>query len=897
MILKRTLSVIFLLGISINVAAQNLHFESNAASIENESNALTGWSGDATLTVDGTDSQSGNFSIRAVSTSNNGRILEYYFDASVGEEYTIRIWAKEGPKGTVPGSPAFAAWSGFSGFSVTPIVGTDWAEYVFNLTATSPRPRIRVYTSSSSTSTIPGNTVLIDAVSIVVAGSDSEPPSAISDLAASNTTSTTTQLTWSPSTDNVGVSNYQVVQDGTIIANTGTNTNFNVTGLSPSTSYDFTIVAEDAAGNTSNTGNTVTVTTGALIDTEAPSSVSDLASSNITSTSVNLSWSASTDNVGVTNYEIFQDGTSIANIGTNTVLNLTGLNPNTSYDFSVEASDAAGNVSAPGNVLVVTTLAAPDTEAPSAVLDLTSSNTTPTTTDLNWSPSTDNVGVVNYQIFQDGISIGNSGTVTTFNVTGLTPASSFDFTIVAVDAAGNTSSAGNIETVNTTSSGDTEAPSAVLDLISSNTTATTTDLSWSASTDNVGVTNYEVFQNGISIANTGTALNFNVTGLLPNTSYDFSVIASDIAGNTSSAGNTETVVTPNEADVEAPSTVSDLASSNITTTSVDLNWTASTDNIGVTNYEVYQNGISIANTGTTTNFNVTGLTPSTMYNFMVTAADGAGNISGPGNTVSITTAAAPDTEAPSAVSDLAAAGTTSTSTTLSWSASTDNVGVINYEVFRDGTSIGNTGTSTTLTVNGLTPDTSYNFTVFAEDAAGNTSNSSNTAAIVTLIGTGITDYTSENANLNTVDWTARDLFADRNIGIGTTDTQGYRLAVAGNMIAEAVRVELQVNWPDFVFSKDYDLPQLEKIKAFIALNGHLPNIPSAKEVENSGIDLGSMDAKLLQKIEELTLYLIEQESEIEKLKEENEKMQLLLKRMDRLESKLNSKSNENKKYY
>ncbi len=894
MILKRTLSVIFLLGISINVAAQNLHFESNAASIENESNALTGWSGDATLTVDGTDSQSGNFSIRAVSTSNNGRILEYYFDASVGEEYTIRIWAKEGPKGTVPGSPAFAAWSGFSGFSVTPIVGTDWAEYVFNLTATSPRPRIRVYTSSSSTSTIPGNTVLIDAVSIVVAGSDSEPPSAISDLAASNTTSTTTQLTWSPSTDNVGVSNYQVVQDGTIIANTGTNTNFNVTGLSPSTSYDFTIVAEDAAGNTSNTGNTVTVTTGALIDTEAPSSVSDLASSNITSTSVNLSWSASTDNVGVTNYEIFQDGTSIANIGTNTVLNLTGLNPNTSYDFSVEASDAAGNVSAPGNVLVVTTLAAPDTEAPSAVLDLTSSNTTPTTTDLNWSPSTDNVGVVNYQIFQDGISIGNSGTATTFNVTGLTPASSFDFTIVAVDAAGNTSSAGNIETVNTTSSGDTEAPSAVLDLISSNTTATTTDLSWSASTDNVGVTNYEVFQNGISIANTGTALNFNVTGLLPNTSYDFSVIASDIAGNTSSAGNTETVVTPNEADVEVPSTVSDLASSNITTTSVDLNWTASTDNIGVTNYEVYQNGISIANTGTTTNFNVTGLSPSTMYNFMVTAADGAGNISGPGNTVSITTAAAPDTEAPSAVSDLAAAGTTSTSTTLSWSASTDNVGVINYEVFRDGTSIGNTGTSTTLTVNGLTPDTSYNFTVFAEDAAGNTSNSSNTAAIVTLIGTGITDYTSENANLNTVDWTARDLFADRNIGIGTTDTQGYRLAVAGNMIAEAVRVELQVNWPDFVFSKDYDLPQLEKIKAFIALNGHLPNIPSAKEVENSGIDLGSMDAKLLQKIEELTLYLIEQESEIEKLKEENEKMQLLLKRMDRLESKLNSKSNENK---
>merc|ERR1711916_37491 len=104
----------------------------------------------------------------------------------------------------------------------------------------------------------------------------------------------------------------------------------------------------------------------------------------------------------------------------------------------------------------------------------------------------------------------------------------------------------------------------------------------------------------------------------------------------------------------------DVSSSNTTSTGTQLNWSASTDNVGVTNYEVFQNGVSIANTGTTTNFNVTGLSPSTMYNFMVTAADGAGNISGPGNTVSITTAAEADTEAPSAVSDLAAAGTTST---------------------------------------------------------------------------------------------------------------------------------------------------------------------------------------------------------------------------------------------
>lgn len=244
-----------------------------------------------------------------------------------------------------------------------------------------------------------------------------------------------------------------------------------------------------------------------------------------------------------------------------------------------------------------------------------------------------------------------------------------------------------------------------------------------------------------------------------------------------------------------------------------------------------------------------------------------------------------DTEAPSAVTDLVSSNTTSTGTDLTWSASTDNVGVTNYEVFQDGVSIANTGTATTLGVTGLTASTSYDFTVFAEDAAGNISAVGNTETVVTSVGTGITDYTSENANIATVDWTARDLFADRNIGIGTTNTQGYRLAVAGNVIAEGVKVELQGNWPDFVFENSYDLPNLDEVRAFIANYGHLPNIPSAQKVKEEGIDLGDMNAKLLQKIEELTLYIISQNHEIEKLKEENIKIQDILNRLEKLEKK------------
>src|SRR5690606_32356161 len=560
---------------------------------------------------------------------------------------------------------------------------------------------------------------------------DTQAPSAVTDLTASGTTSTSTNLSWSASTDNVGVTNYEVFQNGVSIANTGTATNFNVTGLAPSSNYDFTVFAEDAAGNVSAVSNTESVTTSGAPDTQAPSAVTDLTASGTTSTSTNLSWSASTDNVGVTNYEVFQNGVSIGNTGTATNFNVTGLSPSTSYNFTVFAEDAAGNVSAVSNTESVTTSGAPDTQAPSAVTDLTASGTTSTSTNLSWSASTDNVGVTNYEVFQNGVSIANTGTATNFNVTGLAPSSNYDFTVFAEDAAGNVSAVSNTESVTTSGAPDTQAPSAVTDLTASGTTSTSTNLSWSASTDNVGVTNYEVFQNGVSIANTGTATNFNVTGLAPSSNYDFTVFAEDAAGNVSAVSNTESVTTSGAPDTQAPSAVTDLTASGTTSTSTNLSWSASTDNVGVTNYEVFQNGVSIANTGTATNFNVTGLAPSSNYDFTVFAEDAAGNVSAVSNTESVTTSGAPDTQAPSAVTDLTASGTTSTSTNLSWSASTDNVGVTNYEVFQNGVSIGNTGTVTNFNVTGLSPSTSYNFTVFAEDAAGNVSAVSNTESVTT----------------------------------------------------------------------------------------------------------------------------------------------------------------------
>ena len=114
-----------------------------------------------------------------------------------------------------------------------------------------------------------------------------------------------------------------------------------------------------------------------------------------------------------------------------------------------------------------------------------------------------------------------------------------------------------------------------------------------------------------------------------------------------------------------------------------------------------------------------------------------------------------------------------------------------------------------------------------------------------------------------------------NIGVGISDPS-YKLDVNGTIHAKEVRVDLN-SWPDYVFEEDYKLPTIKEVKQFIKQKGHLQGVPSAKEVKKEGMMLGGMDAKLLQKIEELTLYLIKQNEEIASLKEELKNLRLSIK--------------------
>lgn len=171
-------------------------------------------------------------------------------------------------------------------------------------------------------------------------------------------------------------------------------------------------------------------------------------------------------------------------------------------------------------------------------------------------------------------------------------------------------------------------------------------------------------------------------------------------------------------DTEAPTVPTNVMVSNETTFSLDVSWTASTDNVGVTSYDVYVDGnleTSVASTSTT----ISSLNSNTTYAIRVAARDLADNVSAQSTAVNGTTLQ--DTQAPTAPTNVMIGSETESSFIVSWTASTDNTGVVSYEVFLDGNSAGTTNSGTTFTPSGLTASTTYSVTVKAKDAAGNES--------------------------------------------------------------------------------------------------------------------------------------------------------------------------------
>jgi glucose/arabinose dehydrogenase len=191
------------------------------------------------------------------------------------------------------------------------------------------------------------------------------------------------------------------------------------------------------------------------VDTEPPTPPADLVASDVKPDSAKLTWKASTDNVGIASYEIYNLGQFVKSVPGNTLTTvMTGLKPNTSYGFYVNAKDPAGNISQASNTAEFKTPPAEDDPIPpTAPKNLRSTGVTANSVSLAWDPATDNVGVTRYEIYAGGTKVGDA-TGTTATIGGRTANTEYTFTVKAFDAVGNAGPASNAVTVKTRSGGD-----------------------------------------------------------------------------------------------------------------------------------------------------------------------------------------------------------------------------------------------------------------------------------------------------------------------------------------------------------------------------------------------------------------------------------------------------------
>lgn len=288
-----------------------------------------------------------------------------------------------------------------------------------------------------------------------------------------------------------------------------------------------------------------------IIDTTPPDVPPTLSLGSKTDISVDLNWTSGEDNIAVTNFNVYQDNVLLSNV-TSLRTFVTGLTPNTEYEFHITGLDTAGNESNNSNTLRVTTLEATGSSdiIPPTPPILSYSTITEVSVSLTWAGAIDNIAVVGYNIYRDGNLVGSIPGVASedYLASGLAPNTEYDFYVTAIDAAGNESVPSNTVTV-TTSYLDIENPTPpVLSYRPETVTESSVTLIVVGATDNVGVVGYKVFDdNGfvisLSVTPEGYSSPLQMIGLSPSTTYNFYVRAYDVERNESAVSNIEQVVT------------------------------------------------------------------------------------------------------------------------------------------------------------------------------------------------------------------------------------------------------------------------------------------------------------------------------------------------------------------
>ena len=264
-------------------------------------------------------------------------------------------------------------------------------------------------------------------------------------------------------------------------------------------------------------------------DSQPPSVPTNVVATAQSCVSIRVTWTASTDNKGVEGYKVFRNGSQVGTSATTSYTD-TGLLSDTTYSYAVSAYDAVGNESAQSSP-PATAKTFLDITPPSVPSGVTATTLSCTSIRVGWSVSTDDVRVIGYKIYRNGV-YRSARMTTSYTDTSLLPNTTYSYTVLAYDAAGNTSAQSSPPATARTLPLDTQPPSVPTNVQASAQSPYTIKVTWTAATDNVGVTGYRIYADGIQVG-TSARTEYTATGLTPGVTYAYTVSAYDATGNAS----------------------------------------------------------------------------------------------------------------------------------------------------------------------------------------------------------------------------------------------------------------------------------------------------------------------------------------------------------------------------
>jgi trimeric autotransporter adhesin len=541
---------------------------------------------------------------------------------------------------------------------------------------------------------------------------------------ATSTGSTTATVAFAAPLDDGGqtITGYTATSSPGNITGTSATSPISITGLSPNTTYTFTVTATNNDGTSGPSQPSNPITT----DATAPGAptIGTATETGTSTISVEFLPPASDGGVAISEYTVTSTPGSVTATGTSSPIVVTGLTSGTSYTFNVTATNTIGTSSPSQESNTATTdYINPNTPGAPTIGTATETGTTTATVAFTAPASDGGYAITSYTAIASPGGItgtleqAESGTI---SITGLAPGSSYSFIVFATNSEGagiNSSSSNTITT-------DAAAPNAPTIGTATKTGATTATVTFTEPSINNGaaVSGYTVTSSPDGITATGNSSPIFVTGLSPASSYTFTVTATNSAGTSdpSSASNQIT------SDATVPGAPTIGTAVNLTSTSARITFTPPSSNGGasISNYTVTSTPGNIIGSGSASPITVTGLTPATEYTFTVVATNFVGDGPASAASDSITTDAT-DVFVPDAPTIGTATKTGSTTATVAFTAPASDGGsaILGYIATSTPGNIIASGTSSPISVTGLTPATHYTFVVRAINSVGSSLNS------------------------------------------------------------------------------------------------------------------------------------------------------------------------------